>query len=311
MSGVKDLRVYNNIAKELQVITGVLSATNLSAIEQKEAAYQWVSNQDFTIIGLYAKAPRYASGKEVYQEFYNAVTPDGEYVGLAVKENYSDIVEPRMVSVNIQVVDDVNNQLYFGGDWTDEMASGDTHVILSGTTYQPIHQLNLINATYISGSNITIATYQPNVLAGISVGDLAYFQKGQNLVGIEHMIEWFDNSGTTVISKSFYARFESFEAGVHEFNRRQNTVNQMISAADATSIQPYIKEIYEHYRFPYIDNYINVGDAQGWKDAIDTETDASINFALDIVIPFTNIEGETVYKKIRDYIKDELYVGYK
>lgn len=311
MDEIKSLGVYNNIAKDLKVVSGVLSATNLSPVEQREAIYQWVSNQDFTIIGLYAKAPRYASGKEVYQEFYNVVTPECEYVGLAVRENYTDIVEPRMVTINIQGVDDENNQLYFGGDWTKELAYGDTHTVLSGTTHQVMQQLNIINSSYISGSNITIATYQSSVLSGISTNDLVYFQKGENLVGIEHMIEWFDVSGNTVITKSFYSRFESFEAGVYEFNRRQNTVNQMISAADATSIQPYLKQLYEHYRFPYIDNYITVGDAQGWKDAIDNESNESIIFALDIIIPFTNIEGETVYKKIKDYIKDELYVGYK
>lgn len=312
MNDITKLGVYNCLSKEIQVVLSVLSATKLSFAEQLEATYQWISNKDFTIIGLYSKAPRYVSGIEIYQEFFTSVNPDGSFFGMAIREDFTDVISPRMLQIPIQVVDDGNNQIFLGGDFTDEVFSGTTHTILdSSNSYSPIMQANVIGAMYISGSDATLVQFDSVDLSNVSVNDIAYFQNGENLTGIDHEIKWFDVSGNTIITKTYYSRFQEGEAAIHEFNRRQITVNQMISSSDGSAVQPHVKAIYMHYKLGYIDDYINLGKAQEWADAIDNETDVKINVYLDIVIPFTDIEGNTIYKEIRDWIKDELYKGYK
>lgn len=312
MQEILNLVVYNNLAKEIKVKHTVLEKTGLSNSEILEVIHQWVSNKDFTIIGLYAKAPRYISGIEKYQEFYLSITPEGEYSRLAVREDFTDIKKPRMLQIPVQVVDNINNQLYLGGDFTGEVYSGITHTILDASnSFTPIAQVTPIVSNYISGSDVTIITYENSDFSIVSQGDVLYFQNGENLVGIDHEIKWYDNNGDVQITKTYYSRFEAGEASIHEYNRRQTTVNQMISSSDGTAIQPFVKAVYEHYKYPYIDNYVNLSQAKEWGLAIDNETDTQINTYLDIVIPFTDIEGVTTYKMIRQWIKDELYMGYK
>jgi hypothetical protein len=305
-----DLKVYPFLKNEIDNEIQVLKAVGFSDSKIDESVYELASNKDFTIIGLYQKAPRYVSGIEVYQEFYCGFSPKKQYVGLAVREEFQDITSPREFNIPIQGVG--SNQLYIGGDFTSEVEVAQTHYILdTSNSYTILAALTVNGVVFNPQMGVTIVNYNPNSLTGIVQGDILYFQKGNRLTGLDSKIKWYDKNGTVVKEKTYKRRFEAAEASEYEYARRVRTVNQMIASADGTAIQPMVKTIYEHYVNPYINNYVAIGDAKAWKNAIDSEVNSQINAYLNIQIPFVDIDGNTTIKSIRNWIKDELYNGYK
>lgn len=316
MENIYNSVIYPFLKDELTIINNILKSTGATSNEREEALLQWISNKNFTILGLYAKAPKYDFGIEIYQEFYGVFTPTGEYKNLAVKENFSDIIAPRMIQIPIQIVDNDNNRIYIGGDFTDEIFIGTTMSILdSSNNYIPLLQNQVSLVSYIDlPDDVTMVEFPETDLSGVVTGDILYFQKGHKLVGIDSRIEWYDLSGNVILEKTFKERFEAVEAANIEFQRRQVTINQMINLSDGTAVQPFVKAIYEYFKEPYIDNYIQLGKAKELKDAIDATTTSNepvIGSYLDIQIPVTDIEGNTQMKMIRNWMKDDLYEGYK
>lgn len=316
MNNIYNAVVYPYLSEEIDMFDSLLQSTGLNEEERQEHLLHWISNKNYTILGLYAKAPKYLSGVELYQEFYGVFTPTGQYKNLAVKETFSDVIGPRILELPIQSVDDINNRIYLGGNFTDEIFINDLHTILdTSNNYTPLLQTNVINVTYLDmPTDATLIEFSSVDLSNIVPGDILYFQKGQELVGIDHLIQWYNLSGEVIFEKTFKERFEQGEAAKKEFNRRQITISRMVNLSDGTAVQPFVKSIYEFFKDPYIDNYIQLGKFKEFKNAIDATTVSNepiIGTYLDIEIPVTDIENVTEIKKIRDWIKDSLYEGYK
>jgi hypothetical protein len=309
-----DLRVYPSFEKELSIVAQVLANTpSLSSEERNEAEYLWMENKDFTIIGLFSKPPRYLKGVKKYSEYYLQVTPQSVFEDLAVRKDFTDITSPLVLNIPNQGVDDANDQLYIGGDMTQYIEAGDTHYVLDQTTYDVKGALTVVSANYVGlPTDATIITYQAADLSGINAGDIISFTKGEELVGLHIDITWYNTNGSVGWEKRVTRRFSKHEAANYEYSRRRRTINQMIAAATGTAIQPFVTTIFKHYDdLGFIDNYINFGDHQGLKDAIDAETDPVISGYLAIVVPFTDIEGNTLVQPISEAIKNDLYEGYK
>ena len=96
MNNIYNAVVYPYLSEELDMFDSLLQSTGLNEEERQEHLLHWISNKNYTILGLYAKAPKYLSGVELYQEFYGVFTPTGQYKNLAVKETFSDIIGPRI-----------------------------------------------------------------------------------------------------------------------------------------------------------------------------------------------------------------------
>jgi hypothetical protein len=303
--------LYSFHKKTIDFYYDVLNKIGFSDSKIDEALLEWLSNQSFSIIGLYSKAPRYLGGVKMYQEHYSAYSPTGEYKTLAVREDFIDVIKNRTLSIPIIIIDDINNSLIIGGDFEGDIDVNDTHIILdSSNNYTMLNMLTVTSRVFDINDDITIVTYNETDMSGFSANDIMYFTKGERLVGLDAKIQWLDIFGVVLKEKTYKERFDVAEASEYEYNRRLNTINQMIASSDGTAIQPFVKSIYEHYKNPYIDNYLSIGDFQSWKNAIDNEIDARINGYLNITIPFTDIEGVTTMKLIRDWIKDELYISY-
>jgi len=301
------LRILDRIHGEIDIVSSLISLAGKSDAEKDLHIQNWISNKDFTIVSLYSKAPRYSQGAKKYAEYFLDITPNGNYINRAVRKDWIDLTAPRMVSLFTSGANNTTNILTIAGDFSKEIEVGAVHTLLDGTTYAPKGQATVISSV-INAGNLDIVY---SSITGINVGDIIYFQKGERLIGVDINIAWYNIDDITVgIHKTVERRFSIAEASEYEYARRERSIRHMIAEADGTPISPNIKAIIDHYSAE-IKNYIELMQAQEWKDAIDSETDPVINAYLDIVIAVTDIEGNVVTAMIRDMIKNELYMGYQ
>lgn len=308
----RNLKSYPLIKKELDAYVSVLEYQGYSKEAIEEFALSWMSNKDFTIIGLYAKPPKYLKGVKKYSEYFLQINPKGEYYNLAVRKEFTDITAPLFLSLPTVGGDAQTDSVFIPGDLTEYIEVGDTHAILHSSTYSPIHQCSVVSFSFNSRNNLTVVNYDSSIEDMSSGAVIVYFEKGKLLTGLHVDIKWYDNNGDVTKEKRVTRTLSKHASSNYEYSRRQRTINQMISAAAGTAVQPFVKAIYERYHAKgVISNYINFGDSESFKAALDNETDPTILSYLSIVLPYEDIEGNVITQTIKDAIKNDLYDGYR
>lgn len=298
------LRVLDRINGEIEIVSKLIELTGKTDTEKDQYLQNWISHKDFTILELHSKAPRYIQGAKRYTEYYLDISPTNEYIGKAVRKDWVDSTAPRMVSLFVSAADNTLETVTIGGDFTKEIEVGATHTILSNLQV-PKGQATVASVVLNAGN--TVITYVD--ITGVVAGDVLYFQKGLRLIGVDINISWYNKDDTTGIYKTVERRFSIAEAASYEYLRRERSMQHMIAESDGTPISPFVGAIVNHYATE-INNYIKLSQAQEFKDAINAETNPVILAYLNIEITVTDIEGNSITAKIKDMIKDELYMGY-
>ncbi len=304
--------VYKNLKSEIDVIIQTLTATGAEEADIDDYVCQQVFAKNFTLIGLFTKPALYLQGIKQYTKYYSTKNPAGNFELLAIKKAFTDVTAPLVYTVQIQAAVDANNSIYFSGDFTDHIDNGDVYTILDGTTQAPKGQYTVQSASFDVGTDLTTVILSNFEAGAIVTGDIAYFSKGLELTGLVMDVDWYDINENIALSKRVTITLSTAEASAFEYRRRYRTIQQMTQQAKGTTIMPHVTAITDHFALE-ITNYQEYARVQEFKDAIDNLDPVAypkIEAYLEIEIPFTDVEGVTAMKKIRDWMKDELYVGY-
>jgi len=309
---VFDLEIFPNIKEEIDIIKAILDVSPLSEPQKEYALSVWVKRMNITHINLFDQPPKYSQGKKVYTRYYTQLDPSIGFDSdnLSIRKDFEDITSPREITLTIKSVDDVANTLSFAGNYTKYFEVGDAHVILNGTTFAPkLGGLVVQTGGVTFNGTDTVITYSDFAVDAIAVNDIAYFTKGLKLDGIKIKISWYDSNGIAILKKQVIRTFTPAKAAIYQKKRIETTLIQMKAEAVGRSIEHAVTDLDTHYSTE-IYNYREFGDAQGWADAIDAETDPAILAHLAIPIPVIDLEGNPSIKTLANHLKDELYHPY-
>lgn len=94
------------------------------------------------------------------------------------------------------------------------------------------------------------------------------------LVGIDITIEWFDDTDTALLSKTFNKPLNMVEAADVIRKRRIDSINYLKAAGKGTPVEDAQQAIFDHYE-SYIYNWYDMG-GDGLYQAVSNETDSAI-----------------------------------
>lgn len=101
------------------------------------------------------------------------------------------------------------------------------------------------------------------------------------LIGIDILIEWYDDTDTVLLTKTVNKPLNVAEAENVYSNRRIRAMDYLISAAIGTPVEPYVTAIFQHYEGA-IRTWYDLGNTQVLGDLVNNETDTTILGYLDI-----------------------------
>lgn len=100
------------------------------------------------------------------------------------------------------------------------------------------------------------------------------------LIGVQITLEWYDNTDTVLITKTFDKPLNFVEAATIVHNRRIASIDYLKAAGKGTPVEDYQMAIFEHYEAE-IRTWYDMG-GEVLSDAILSETDPLISTYLDI-----------------------------